>query len=297
SARKCQGSHKSKVVALFRRNEPFDAGQQLFLRHAVESDVLFRLVNVGRNGALVNNCRTLGNFRLINLDMLLQRVNEIFLQVSRGKRLFRYFAQRHDRILVVVARHCDRCALADLAGAMAGKEHQFEAVLDLVDAVLNGHAGHSMPLSCSGFHGKLAACILRKPAKYKPDAAQRHSMDQICFVNATRPWIAKNPALSAQNRGWCHYETRRRFIIILFAAKDIFPCSIRARRSPFLSTVPISTRRPAPLASTSTIASCSLTSRSRATCCGPIITRRLSRIRNTRPSGPSSTGWITMASR
>src|SRR5690606_8254760 len=116
---------------------------------------------------------------------------------------------------------------------MAGKEHQFEAVLDLVDAFLNGHAGHSMPLSCSGFHGKLAACILRKPAKYKPDAAQRHSTDQICFVSAARPWIAKNPALSAQSRGWCHYETRRRFIIILLRQRIFFHVRSAREDRPF----------------------------------------------------------------
>jgi hypothetical protein len=31
---------------------------------------------------------------------------------------------------------------------MTGQENQFKAVVDLVDAIFNGYAGHQMPLSC-----------------------------------------------------------------------------------------------------------------------------------------------------
>jgi hypothetical protein len=38
---------------------------------------------------------------------------------------------------------------------VAGEQHQLEAVVDLVDAVFNGYAGHQTPLSFLDF-GKLA---------------------------------------------------------------------------------------------------------------------------------------------
>jgi hypothetical protein len=42
---------------------------------------------------------------------------------------------------------------------VAGKEHQLEAVIDLVDAIFNGYAGHGLPLSCDGFDGKQARSL------------------------------------------------------------------------------------------------------------------------------------------
>ena len=87
-------------------------------------------------------------FGLVDLDMLLQRVDQVFLEVVRRQRLVGDLAQRDDRVLVVVAVDGDLRALRDQAGAVAGEQHQLEAVVDLVDAVFNGDAGHELPLSC-----------------------------------------------------------------------------------------------------------------------------------------------------
>ncbi|MGT2468098.1 hypothetical protein ACVOMV_29955 [Mesorhizobium atlanticum] len=50
---------------------------------------------------------------------------------------------------------------------MAGEQHEFKTVVDLVDAIFNGYAGHGLPLSCDGFDGKLARSITRARPKYK----------------------------------------------------------------------------------------------------------------------------------
>ncbi|CDX19030.1 hypothetical protein MPL3356_290095 [Mesorhizobium plurifarium] len=99
--------------------------------------------------------------------MLLQRVDQVFLEVVGRERLVGDLAQRDDRVLVIVARDGDLRALADLAGAMAGEQHEFKTVIDLVDAIFNGYAGHGLPLSCDGFDGKLARSITRARPKHK----------------------------------------------------------------------------------------------------------------------------------
>src|SRR5690606_37544606 len=86
-------------------------------------------------------------FRLVDLDMLLQRMNQVFLQVARRERLVGDLAKCDHGVLVVVAIDGDRRALGDLARTMTGQKNQLEAVLDLVDAILNGNAGHLSPLS------------------------------------------------------------------------------------------------------------------------------------------------------
>ncbi|CDX41568.1 conserved hypothetical protein [Mesorhizobium sp. SOD10] len=157
------------VVALFRRHQTFDAREQVFLAHAIESDVFLGVVGVGRDSGragLVGDRLALG-LRLVDLDMLLQRVDQVFLEVVGRQRLFGDLAQRDDRVLVIVARNGDLRALADLAGAMAGEQHEFKTVVDLVDAIFNGYAGHGLPLSCDGFDGKLTRSITRARAKYK----------------------------------------------------------------------------------------------------------------------------------
>jgi hypothetical protein len=50
---------------------------------------------------------------------------------------------------------------------VAGEQHEFKKVVDLVDAIFNGYAGHGLPLSCDGFDGKLARSITRARPKYK----------------------------------------------------------------------------------------------------------------------------------
>ena len=70
------------------------------------------------------------------------------LRSSGRQRLVGDLAQRHHRVLVVVAVDGDLRALRDQPGAVAGQQHQLEAVVDLVDAIFNGYAGHEVPLSC-----------------------------------------------------------------------------------------------------------------------------------------------------
>jgi len=69
-------------------------------------------------------------------------MNQFLAQILRGNRRVRDFAQRYDRILVVVALHGDLGAGGNGAGAVAGQEHELEAVRNLVDAVLDGDASH-----------------------------------------------------------------------------------------------------------------------------------------------------------
>src|SRR5262249_24800825 len=54
----------------------------------------------------------------------------------------RDLAQRDDRVLVVVAVDQDRSAGRNDARTVRREQHELESVLDLVDAVFDGHAGH-----------------------------------------------------------------------------------------------------------------------------------------------------------
>jgi hypothetical protein len=51
-------------------------------------------------------------------------------------------AQRHDRVLVVVAVDGQRAAGGDFARTMGGQHHQVEPVRNLVNAIFDRHAGH-----------------------------------------------------------------------------------------------------------------------------------------------------------
>jgi hypothetical protein len=164
----------SIVVAFFRWHQTFDACQQVFLGHAVEGDIVLGFIGIGRRGCragLIGDRLAIG-FRLVDLDMLLQRMDQVLLEIVGRQRLVGDFAQRHDRVLVIVTGNGDRRALADLTGAMAGQKHQFEAVVDLVDAIFNGYAGHELPLSCFGFGGKQARSITRTLGKHKQQARE-----------------------------------------------------------------------------------------------------------------------------
>ncbi len=81
-------------------------------------------------------------FRFVNFNMLLQRVDQVFLEIFRRQCLVGDFAQRDDRVLVVVARDGNLPAGRDLPCAMAGQKHQFKTVFHLVDAVLDSDACH-----------------------------------------------------------------------------------------------------------------------------------------------------------
>jgi hypothetical protein len=71
-------------------------------------------------------------------------MNEIFLEVVRLDGLIGDLAQRHDRILVIVAVDGQLGAAGNHARAMTGQQNQFETVVDLVDTVFDGHPSHSI---------------------------------------------------------------------------------------------------------------------------------------------------------
>ena len=52
-------------------------------------------------------------------------------------------AQRHHRVLVVVAIERDLRAGGDVARALGRQQHQLEAVRDLEDAIFNGYTSHA----------------------------------------------------------------------------------------------------------------------------------------------------------
>ena len=80
---------RSIIVGLFGRNQTLDAGEKLVLGKTVEGDFGLGLVfDILENRLL----RCLGNgghgfgflvLGLVDLDMLLQRMNEVFLQIAR----------------------------------------------------------------------------------------------------------------------------------------------------------------------------------------------------------------------
>src|SRR3546814_4718023 len=73
---------------------------------------------------------------------LLQRTDERFLQILGTNRLLGDLAQRDDGVLVAVAIDGQFRAARDFARAVRGKQNQVEAVGNLVDAILDGNAGH-----------------------------------------------------------------------------------------------------------------------------------------------------------
>ena len=86
-----------------------------------------------------------------------KRMDELLLEVVRGDRLVGDLAQRDDGVLVAVAVDRQRRAGRDQAGAVACEQHELEAVLDLVDAIFDGHASHARLLpGCFGGGGKRA---------------------------------------------------------------------------------------------------------------------------------------------
>ena len=151
---------KSIVVVFLRRHKAFDAGEQFFFRHLVEVDLVFLFLGgsgidglakagLGRDGRL---CGMIG-FRLVDFDVLLQLVDEIFLQVAGRQGLVSDFTERNDGILVVVTIDRDGSALRDQPSAMAGEKNEFEAIVDLVDAILDCDTGHCLSFANMKFAG------------------------------------------------------------------------------------------------------------------------------------------------
>jgi len=74
----------------------------------------------------------------------LQRVDQVFLQVAGRDGLFGDLAQRHDRVLVVVAVDRDLGAGRHHAGTVARQQHEVETVFNLIDAIFHGDTGHRL---------------------------------------------------------------------------------------------------------------------------------------------------------
>jgi len=72
-----------------------------------------------------------------------QGFDQILFQLAEGDRLLGDFAQRDDRVLVVVARDGQLFPAADIAGTLRREQNQLEAVRNLLNAVFNGHARHA----------------------------------------------------------------------------------------------------------------------------------------------------------
>ena len=79
---------------------------------------------------------------LVDLDVFLHGVDEVFLQVLGRDGCLGDLAQGHDRVLVVVAVDGQRRPGRDDAGAVGGEQNELEAIFDLVDAIFDGHASH-----------------------------------------------------------------------------------------------------------------------------------------------------------
>src|SRR5690606_19292140 len=118
----------------FRGSQALDTTQKFFFADGVEID---RIVVAGafdlRGGA---------GFGLIDLDIFLQRMDQILVQVLGRNGAVADFTQGNNGILVVVTRDGDLGARRNHARTVSGHEDEVKAVLDLLDAVFNGDAGH-----------------------------------------------------------------------------------------------------------------------------------------------------------
>jgi hypothetical protein len=79
---------------------------------------------------------------LIDLNILLERMDEVLAEILRRNGAVADLAQGNDRIFVVVAPNGDLRTGRDHSGAVSRHQHEVEAVVDLLDAVFNGDAGH-----------------------------------------------------------------------------------------------------------------------------------------------------------
>jgi hypothetical protein len=83
-------------------------------------------------------------------------VDQLLLEIVRGDGLVRDLAESHDGVLVAVAVDGQRRARGDQAGPVAGQQHELKPVVDLVDAVFDGHTSH----------GRLLLQVLRKIGRW-----------------------------------------------------------------------------------------------------------------------------------
>jgi hypothetical protein len=91
----------------------------------------------------VNHRRRRLRLGLVDLNLLLQSVNDILAQIAGRQLAVANLAQRNNGILVVVAWNGDRRARRNGAGAVTGHQDEIETVVDLFNAILDGHASHA----------------------------------------------------------------------------------------------------------------------------------------------------------
>lgn len=96
-----------------------------------------------RRAALHRQHRSRLRFGLVNLDVLLNRMNETFPEIARRYGFFRDFAERNDGVLVPLRIDGRGAAIGYGARAMGGQENELETVRNLIDAIFDGHAGHA----------------------------------------------------------------------------------------------------------------------------------------------------------
>src|SRR5215469_1063490 len=80
--------------------------------------------------------------RLVDFDVLLEALHQIFLERLDRDRLVGDLAQRHDWILVVVAIDGKRRATRNVAGALGRQQDQLESVGDFNDTVFDRNPRH-----------------------------------------------------------------------------------------------------------------------------------------------------------
>ena len=118
--------------------------QQLLLGDHVDHGVA-RLVVAAEHRAAVHRQHRRGRrLGLVDLDVLLDRVDQPLAHVVRRDGLLGDLAQRDHRVLVVLGVDGDLRAVGDRPRPVRRQQHQLEAVWNLVDAVLDGHARHAM---------------------------------------------------------------------------------------------------------------------------------------------------------
>jgi len=91
-------------------------------------------------------------------------VNQLFRRSSGVTVFLGDLAQRHDRILVVVALDRDLLAGRHHAGAMTRQQHEIETILYLIDAILDGDAAPSSgppQILVRGFTGAIPSTCLQ----------------------------------------------------------------------------------------------------------------------------------------
>jgi hypothetical protein len=128
---------------LFRRRQALEALQQFFFGHALDGDL--GVVGIDAGTGLANQ-RNRIRLRLVHLNEFLQGMNEFFTQILGGNRRIGDFAQRYNRVFVVVAVNRQLRSGRNHPCAMRRQKNQVEPVVDLINAIFYGDASHRLSL-------------------------------------------------------------------------------------------------------------------------------------------------------